>query len=60
MAGWSHWYNYLYRYVVGKAGKMICQKQGMHVENLIFTGIVISGLVCFLWMAPGRSPGQDD
>jgi hypothetical protein len=39
---------------------MICQKQGMHVENLIFTEIVIPGLVGFLWMTPNRSPGQDD
>jgi hypothetical protein len=30
------------------------------MENLIFIGIVILGLVCFLWMAPDRSPRQDD
>jgi hypothetical protein len=30
------------------------------MENLIFIGIVILGLVCFLWMAPDRSPGRDD
>jgi len=30
------------------------------MENLIFIGIVFLGLVAFLWMAPDRSPDQDD
>jgi hypothetical protein len=30
------------------------------IENLIFIGIVIVGLLAFLWMTPDRSAGQDD
>jgi hypothetical protein len=30
------------------------------MENLIFIGIVILGLAGFLWMAPDRSPKQDE
>jgi len=32
----------------------------VRMENLIFIGIVILGLVGFLWMAPDRSPDQDE
>ncbi len=30
------------------------------MENLIFIGIVFLGLIGFLWMAPDRSPRQDE
>jgi nitrogen fixation-related uncharacterized protein len=30
------------------------------MENLIFIGIVFVGLLAFLWMAPDRSPDQDE
>ena len=30
------------------------------MENLIFIGIVFGGLVAFLWMAPDRSPEEEE
>jgi hypothetical protein len=30
------------------------------MENLIFIGIIVLGLAAFLWMAPDRSPHEDE